>query len=294
MLATTPAFLSLILAAPAPLLPTMQWKFREGQTFTLRSETTAKSALKVLGMDMTQNQQQALTHRFTVQKVNRDGSVEFEMFVVDASGKVEMGGGAPIEIPGLEKLRGAKFNFTLNARREVTDIEGFQAFQNRLKPEEQLQLSMQFSELNLKESLAELFSSFPARTVNKGDAWQRQGKQDIGPLGSVEQKHSYRYEGKTTTGERTFDRVTSTSVWQFTPRGPAAPGQGVLPFQLKAVNLKPDDIKSELLFDASSGRLHELKQSARLKGKMTIDVGGMDTEIEMDQQSQTKITLLPK
>jgi hypothetical protein len=294
MFSTTPAILSLILAAPAPPLPTVQWKFREGETFTLRSEMTGKSVVKVMGMETSQNQQQSLTHRFTVQKVNRDGSVELEMFVVDATSKVELGGGAPIETPGLEKLRGAKFTFTLNARREVAAIEGFQAFQNRLKPEEQLQLSMQMGEENLKESLAELFSSLPARTVNKGDTWERKGKQDFGPLGSVELKNSYRYEGKTTIGERSFDRLTWTSAWRFTPRAPAAPGQGVLPFQFKAVNLKPDEIKSEMLFDSATGRLHELKKSCRLKGKMTIEIGGTDAEIEMDQEMQTKVTLLPK
>src|SRR5207248_3539132 len=144
----------------------------------------------------------------------------------------------------------------------------------------------QVSEENIKESLAELFGAVPARTVSKGDTWERKGKQDAGPLGSFELKNRYRYEGKTTVGERSFDRMTLTSERRYTPAPPAAPGQGQLPFQFRATSLKMEDFKGEVLFDSSAGRLHEAKTSCRMKGKMTIDVGGTDTEIEMDQQMQ--------
>src|SRR5947199_8261338 len=108
----------LLLAAPAPALPTLQWKFREGDTFTLRTQTKAKAVTTVMGNEIASDQETIAIFRYTVKTVKRDGGVVLELKIDDLSCKITSAG---TENKGAGRpLRGASLTVTLDPQRRVT------------------------------------------------------------------------------------------------------------------------------------------------------------------------------
>jgi len=278
-----------VLATPAPLPPVMRWKLKEGDVFYHESVASTRQTMTVQGMKIDQDQEQTTVTRYTVKRKNADGSVVLEKTLVSMKGK-----GAAVDTGFFDKIKGANFLVTLNARGEVIALEGYKQFLARVGADEstRLLMSMMFGEETIKQDVNEVFGCLAVKAVSVGETWRRPYVQPMGPVGDLSGEMSYRYAGKATVGGKNLDRITFTATVRYAP--PRGQAGVALPFRVDKADFSADEVKGTMHFDAVAGRLVESSSSARVKGKMTITLGEQATEIELAQTVQTKTRLLDK
>src|SRR5208282_1570506 len=109
-----------------------------------------------------------------------------------------------------------------------------------------------FPEEAIKNSAGAALDFLPDRPVSKGDTWQRETKDALGPLGSLSRINHYSYEGTETVDGRSLEKVGLTARVTYTPPDDKAfPGS----FVVKSGKLEAENVKGTLFFDAAAGRL---------------------------------------
>ena len=61
------------------------------------------------------------------------------------------------------------------------------------------------------------------------------------------------------------------------------------PFKIKAAKLESKNATGTILFDNEKGRLDSSDMKLTLEGKLTIEIGGMTTEVDLNQEQDTKV-----
>jgi hypothetical protein len=278
-----------VLAAPAPMQPVLRWKLKEGDVIYHESVASTRQTMMVMGTKVDQDQEQTTVTRYTVKRKNADGGMVLEKTLVSLKGK-----GAVADAGLFNKIKGATFLVTLNARGEVVALEGYKQFLAGLGADETSRslVSMMFTEETIKQSVNEVFGCLAVKGVSVGETWRRPYLQPMGPMGDFSGEMTYRYSGKTPVGGKNLDRITFTATMRYAP--PRGQVGGGLPFRIDKADFSADELKGTIQFDPVLGRLVESSSSGRLKGKMTINVGEQATEIEMAQTVQMKSRLLDK
>lgn len=289
-----PLILAATFAAPAPPLPVLMWKFNEGDVFFLETKTTTKQKMVVMNMTVEQTQEQTFLHRYTVKRIDRQGRVVLEQKIEDVKLQINIGG-APTDLDDFaRKLRGASLEITLDPTGKVFQVDGLPNLINKFGPGQSPLVGQILTEESVKQMVEQQFAILPRKRVELDERWERKTSLHMGPIGTYETTLRYRYEGKVKP-ENKLDRVTFTSSLKYVPPAPAAQGQGgALPFQIKRGDLKSDDGKGQLIFDSSKGRLKEVQDAQTVRGKLVIEIGGQETEIELNQEQATKISLVEK
>jgi hypothetical protein len=276
----------------------LEWKFEKGKTFYQEVTTNTKQDMKVMGMDITQNQEQTFIFSWTV-KDKTDKEVTLAQKIEAVKMKIDIGGnkidfdstkdagaGNPLS-DFFKALVGAEFTLTLDPKTlEVKDIKGTKEFVDKLvKANQQMEplLKQILSDKALKQMAEPTFSAIQqGKPVKKGDTWKRTSTLDMGPIGKYETTFTYKYEGK----EKDLDKISvETTLTYTTP----AEGAGGLPFKIKSADLKSKDGKGIVLFDNTKGRLASSEMELKLEGKLSIDIGGMTTEVELKQTQKTNV-----
>ena len=70
--------------------------------------------------------------------------------------------------------------------------------------------------------------------------------------------------------------------------------RGGLPFAIKKANLESAKSQGKILFDAQRGRIVEADASLRLVGSLVIEVGNMETTVELDQEQINRVRTMDK
>ena len=76
-------------------------------------------------------------------------------------------------------------------------------------------------------------------------------------------------------------------LWESAGRALGKIGLPAIPGLLEA--LKSKDATGTILFDKAKGRLDSSEMNLKLEGKLTIDIGGMPTEVELSQTQKTTV-----
>src|SRR5205807_10107074 len=116
-----------VLAAPAPLTPGLRWQLKEGDVVYHQSESSVQQNMTIMGMKVDQKQELATLTRYVVKRKNADGSLVLEQTIVSLKGK-----GGVVEAGLADKIQGSSFLVTLNARGEVTKLDGYKQFLARV------------------------------------------------------------------------------------------------------------------------------------------------------------------
>ena len=80
---------------------------------------------------------------------------------------------------------------------------------------------------------------------------------------------------------------------------PTEGGDGLL-FKIKSGDLKSTNPeKGVILYDPKTGRIQSARIKIKLKGELTVTIGGADTKVELSQEQTTEIetsdkSLLPE
>jgi hypothetical protein len=129
------------------------------------------------------------------------------------------------------------------------------------------------------------FGAIPAEPVKKGQKWEpKKTTLNMGPIGTYNTTYSYTYEGK----DGKLDKIKVESKLEYAAPGAAA--AGALPFKIQKADLASKESSGTIWFDNEKHRLDHSEMKLKLEGKLTIEIGGMATEVSLTQNQTTKVT----
>jgi hypothetical protein len=287
-------------SAPAPEAKAVyKWQFEKGKTFYQEVTTETRQAMKIMGNNVAQTHKQVFIFSFTPQRREGDGWIVREVIEgvkveIDIGGSKiaydstgQQAGDSPLA--GFFKaLVGTEFTLVLDANTKVVRIEGVEALAHKLaaaNPQAGQALALALSEETFKEMATQTFLSLPGREVNRGDTWMRQGTLDMGPLGRITLPYEYTCAG--TEGKFVKFRVDNSGFkYEATPGNV---GDNPLPFKVRQADLKSKKSGGIIVFDTARGRVDNAESVLELEGKLSIDIGGQVSEIELSQAQKTTV-----
>lgn len=276
----------------------LKWKFEKDKPFYQTMTTETKQTMKIMGMDIVQNQAQTFIFSWTPKEQDKDKNWIILQKIEGVKMDVEIAGnkisydstkdtaaGNPLA-EFFKALIGSEFKLTVSPDLKVIKIDGRDEFIKKLiQTNQQMEplLKQILSEEALREMADPAFAAYPAKPVKKGDSWERTSKLNMGPVGSYDTVYKYTYEGK----EGNLEKISVDTTLKYAPPGAAA--VGALPFQIVSADLKGSDAKGTLLFNNETGRLESSEMGLKLTGKLTVSIGGMNTEVELSQEQKTTV-----
>lgn len=276
----------------------LKWKFEKDKTFYQEMTTDTKQTMKVMGMDITQNQKQTFYFSWKPLDKDKDGNWVVEQKIEGIKMDIDIGGnkvnfdstkdtGTANPLADFFKaLVGSSFKLTVSPDFKVTKIEGRDEFLKKLVTANQQMepmLKQILSDEALKQMADPAFSVVPNKPVKQGDTWSRDSKLNMGPIGSYDTTYKYTLAGK----DNNLDKITVDTTLKYTPPAEGAATQ--LPFKIKKADLKSSDAKGTILFDNQKGRVVNSDMSLKLDGKLSIDIGGMVTDVDLSQTQTTTV-----
>lgn len=287
-------------------------KFEVNKKFYQESTTKLVQIVKVQGQDLTQKQESTFYYEWTPLKFENDKwtvkqRVEGVKMAIDISGNVinynsTAGDNPTAGNPGLveffKKLVGAEFTATIDKNYKVEKVEGKKAFIDSLSagaPQMESLLNKILTDAALQEMCDPTLKLVPQENIEKkaGATWKRDGTVSLGPIGSYKMTYEFKYAGP----EKDMDKIEVTTNLEYTvPPKDAADG---LLFRITGGKLTSEPAKGTILYDPKAGRISSADITIKLKGDLTVTIGGTDTKVELNQEQTTSVkmsdaSLLPK
>lgn len=281
-------FLALAFTSPLNAQTKIEWNFKQGDTFYLQSVTQTKQEMKALGKEMKLDMEQDFLLGFKVEKKEADGTVILKETVEDLVIKSPTGSSQADE-----KLKNAVFTITLNPRMEITKFEGYDAFIKRLagaNAEDEKRIRSIITEETMKQSVKLAITVFlPLEPKKPADVWDKTTEVPLGPLGVMESKNSYKYDGKGKLGDREYDKISfiSSIKYRLPKEDTANAPYQVVKAELKAEDAKKEGPKGVIYFDTAEGHLVEMQTTLPLRGTMTLSSLGQQVDAEIKEQIMT-------
>jgi len=277
-----------LLANPVSGQTRLQWKLHEGERFYLETTVRANQTLSLAGQQTKQEMENVTVVSFYVKSKGADGSLVIEQKIESIKSKA-VGGTAPVGNI-FRQMEGMVFTVTYNAKMEVTKFEGYGELIKKLGGDDPVvgkQIRSLLSEDSLKHSAEEAFRFLPDAAVKPGHKWDRKHTVPLGPLGSLNAVQGYTYDGPVEFEGKNAEKISVvTSVSYQPPKGDTTG----LPFRITAGNLKTQDGKGTIYFDAAAGRMLQSETKWRLKGVLTFEAAqGQPMDMEMDQEQSVRI-----
>jgi hypothetical protein len=278
---------------------TLKWEFQKGKPFYQEMTTDTKQNMKVMGMDITQNQKQTFIFGWTPKEQDKDKNWIVTQKIEGVKMDIEIGGnkitydsikdaagtGNPLA-DFFKALVGSEFELTISPEMKVINIKGRDEFLNKLikaNPQMEPLLKQILGDEALKQMADPAFAAVPNKAVKKGDTWEKKSALNMGPIGSYDTTYKYTYEGK----EGKLDKIKVDTVMTYA--APGANAGGNLPFKIKAAKLESKGGSGTILFDNEKHRLEKSDMKLKLEGTLTIDIGGMTTEVSLTQDQTTTV-----
>lgn len=277
----------------------LKWKFEKDKTFYQEMTTETKQTMKVMGMDITQNQKQTFYFSWTPKEQDKDKNWIVKQKIDGIKMDIDIGGnkvtfdstkdaGTANPLADFFKaLVGSEFTLTISPDYKVTKIEGRDEFLKKLvSANQQMEpmLKQILSDEALKQMADPAFSVVPNKPVKKGDSWTKESKLNMGPIGSYDTTYKYTDEGQ---DDKKLFKIKVDTTLKYTPPPEGAATQ--LPFKIKKADLKSSDATGTILFDNDKGRVVSSDMGLKLDGKLSIDIGGMTTDVDLSQTQKTTL-----
>ena len=280
----------------------LEWKAfdKEKSTFYQEMTTTTEQKMKVMQMEVLQTQKQTFYLQWTTDKVT-DKEYTVKQKIIGVKMEIEIGGNK-IDFDSTRQqqpanpltdffkaLVGAEFKLTIDKKTlKVTKIDGQKEFvANLAKANPQLKslLDHILSEKALEQMADPVFAVVPDNgKVPDGGTWDRKSTLDMGPIGTYDTVYKYKYGG--TKGKEAKIGVTT----ELTYKPPTGKGNEGLPFKIMSADLKTKEPGTgEILFDTEKGRVASSTMTLLLTGRLTIEIAGMNTEVELNQKQDSTV-----
>jgi RNA polymerase sigma factor (sigma-70 family) len=281
----------------------LKWKFEEGKPFYQVMTTTTTQSMKVMNNDVKQQQKQTFYFRWTPVKMD-NGKWILKQKILGVKMDIDIGV-APIQYDStkaanadsplsdfFKALVGAEFTVTLDREHRVEKIEGREEFVKKLmEANKQMTplLDQILSEKALMEMVEPTFAVVTGEPVEKGKKWTKQTTLDMGPIGKYTNDYTYTYEGQ----DKELDAIKVDTKLTYGP--PEKPeGHSGLPFKIRSADLKSKSSTGMVWFNRKKGRVEKSTMDLELTGKLTIEIGGQKTEVELSQTQKTTVQTMDR
>jgi hypothetical protein len=291
------------------------FKLEKDKKFYQKQYTTVQQVIKAQGQDLTQKQESTFYFEYTPVD-QKDGKwfvkqrVEGLKMSIDISGNLITYDSTKPENPStgnpgltefFKKLKDAEFTATIDAKTfKVDEVKGGKDFIERVAANS-AQMDALLKKILTDDALKEMCdptkNTVPDSPKKPGDTWTREATIGLGPIGSYKVTYKFTYVGP----EKDMDKidVETTLVYNAPPAPPdpknTGPGDGLL-FRIKSGTLssvaadgKTGPGKGTILYNPAKGRFETAEVSIKLKGKLTVTIGGTDTEVELEQEQKTTV-----
>jgi len=295
-------------------------RFEVNKKFYQESTTKLTQIVKVQGQDLTQRQESKFYYEWTPLKFEGDKwtvkqRVEGLKMSIDISGNVinydSTAGDSPTAgNPGLveffKKLNNSEFTATIDKNYKVEKVEGKKTFVDNLSsgsPTMESLLNKILTDQALQEMCDPTLKLVPQDGPKKvGDSWKREGTVNLGPIGTYKLTYDFKYVGV----DKDMDKIeVATSLDYTVPAKEAADG---LLFRITGGKLStapgmdgktPEPAKGVILYDPKAGRVASAEITIKIRGDLTVAIGGTETKVELVQDQTTTIrggdtSFLPK
>jgi hypothetical protein len=169
----------------------------------------------------------------------------------------------------------------------VLKIEGGEDFIKKLgatNPAMEPLLKNILSDKALKGMAQPTWGALPTKAVKKGETWDGTSDLDLGPIGTYKTKYTYTYEGPEEK-DKNNHKIKIDAALTY-----SVPGKkDGLPFTIVEAKLSSKEGSGHAYFDEKAGRFASSNITMKLFGELKIEVGGMTTEVILDQM-QTSST----
>lgn len=276
----------------------IQWKaFDKGSGPFYQVLTTKTSqTMKVQQMDVKQEQNQTFYIKWTPGEPDQDKNWVVTQQIIGVKMDIDIGGNkisydstdekAPKNPMSdfFDALTKAELKFHIKpADFSVIKIDGATEFIKKLSstnPQIDTLLKAILSDSALKQMAEPTWAAFPneadRKKWDKNKTWKRESSLDLGPIGVYKFENTYNWGDK--------EKVKIESKLFYKEQTDPKKREG-LPFTIKDGKLdgstKGDS--SYAIFDKAKGRFKESKIEMDLKGTLKIDIGGMETSVELTQ-----------
>lgn len=287
----------------APEKPTWKGFADEKSPFWQEMETTTTQTMKVSGQEVVQKQQQTFVVKWTPKKKLSDKSWEVEYEIVAVKMDIQIGGNnisydsrakdKPPQNPltdFFQTLVGSKFTLTVgpddkNDKRKgairvlSVDSKDLEAFVNKLAAaNEQLKplLKNILSADAIKDMSNPTFDAFPTDEEFKKGEWTSDITLNMGPIGSYKTVYTYTPD----KGDKNKLAIKADMTYV----APKEDKSASLPFTIKKGDLTGKSANGTIVFDPKTGNIADSKMEMDVKGKLTIEIAGMETEVDLNQK----------
>lgn len=276
------------LLAPAQAQVSMQWKFEKGEVFYVEDVQHTKATIAFFGQTQNQDTDQTTLAKYTILDKSDAGLTmerKIESFKITSA----------MPLPGVDEIakqmEGVVFKVTFKPNMEVAKVEGLEEFLNKLtntNPAAGQVIKQMLSEDTLKAGLADAFGNLPNKSAAVGDKWSRKSSVPLGPMGTLSTDSTFTYDGV----QDGLHKVAFKGVLSYKPPKPGEGGLGAL--QISKADVKADDAKGTLFYDASKGKIVRSETRLKMKMSLTAMAGGMNLQMELDQDMTMTSRLLDK
>ncbi|MDB5308728.1 MAG: hypothetical protein JWO38_2930 [Gemmataceae bacterium] len=288
-------------------------KLEKDKAFYQKMSTTVSQVIKVTNQDLTQKQESTFYFKWTPEKQEGDKwvikqKVEGLEMSIDISGNPITYSSLKKDAPGaagnpglmdfFKSLEGAEFTVTLNTKDwKVEKVDGKDDFVKKLgagNPQMDSLLKKIMTDDALKQMADPTYGLIPDQPKAVNETWEKKQTLALGPIGSYDVTYKFTYKGKDPTLKH-LDRIEVDPTLTYKP--PTDSTDGLL-FKIKSGDLKsvprsPTDPvplpPSVVLYNPATGRVEKATISLKLKGELTVTIGGTDTKVELEQTQTTTI-----
>jgi hypothetical protein len=270
---------------------TLKWSLKEGATFYTKSVTDMDMSMNVLNQSIDLKMKISAVQKLKVLEA-KPGATKVEMTMTAMEMAVEgaPGGG----IPGLDsigdRVKGATITATLNDKMEVTKLEGYEKFLDKLAGDDaavRKQMKAQFSEATVGQMFTQVFSFAPDKPVKVGDTWNRTEKM---PAAGLEATVKQKYKLESVADGVAKIGLTGDLSFKAGQGFPGLP-EGV---EVSNFDMKAEKFAGTLKFDTKNGRLTENSTDMDLNGSLTISAMGQKIDMTMKIKAKQTATVTDK
>ncbi len=268
----------------------LAWTLQKGEQFPLTVVTAYDEKITIAGKLIKNKAKNAVGFEVTVLQAPRDGNVVLDLKITSLRAEGSQSAAAITKIG--KAIQGESFSATFDHAMSLKKLDGLEALAKKITEKEgqpgaeaviQKTLTMLFSYL-----IEEAFVAVPGKATAKGDTWKQTTELDAQALGTLVTTKAFTDAGPASVDGKEVRKVSIKGVLKVAPA--KAGGAPALPFTVKDLDLKKQDYKGTLYFDAPAGRPVSIDTRIVTEMTMSIEVNGMSFagEATRDQTFQIR------
>jgi hypothetical protein len=274
-------------------------RYKVGDSFTQEVAVSRRSAFRVLGIDAVKGAQYSFVSTLAITKANADGSLEATQTIkiaklIDADADMR-----ELLAAALAKTQGIKFDLTVAANGEVTELKGLKdSIQVRIGKDEDVGASLRMWSVLDTDAWKELGSRtffLPERPLHAQDSaadpptlrrWTRDAAHDWGALGSWKGKTVYAAGKKADkAGMEHFEYGHYLTYY------PPAVGSDRDVLKIIKSDFKILAAGGVILFNPTVRKAARAEETFRVRGAVVGSLGGVEATIEVEELQGFRISI---